>query len=149
MISVSYDLTVPDFPKEEIGYSTLVRGYKGKFKFSLTNDGKVTLRKLNARAVIESYVGQEKPLLFAWANTKVIKEITPKGTESIEFEFIPAFPGLVSVALYLTSAANKTVKAKRKTQSNYEQAPVRWWFHVADDASMEILQALKELIAKE
>jgi hypothetical protein len=149
MISVSYDITVPGFSMKEIGYATLVRSYDTKVKFNVTNDRRVTLRKLSARAVLESYVGQDKPLLFSWAKPQVIKEIPPEDTVSIEFEFSPTFPGLVSVALYVTDAGNKTIKAKRKTSSNYEQAPVRWWFHVIDDISLEILMALRQLVAKE
>lgn len=148
MISVSYDTTVTGFSIEEIGYATLVRSYDCKVKFNVTNDRQVALRKLSARAVLESYVGQEKPLLFSWVKPQVIKEIPPKGTVSIEFEFSPTFPGLVSVALYVTDADNKAVKAKRETSSTYEEAPVRWWFHVIDDISFEILMALRELMAK-
>lgn len=148
MISIDYNIVVPYFSKKVIGYGTLVRSYNGKFKFNVTNDGRVPLRKLSARAVLESYVGQEKPLLFQWADPQVIKEIPPKGTVSIEFEFVPSFPGLVSVALYVTNAANKAIKAKRKAYSSYEQAPVRWWVHVIDDISLETLMALKKLVRK-
>jgi hypothetical protein len=120
----------------------------GKFQFDVTNDGQVPIRGLNVRPVLESYVGQEKPLLFQWGDTKVIEVILPKGMVPIEFEFWPIFPGLVSVGLYVTDAANKAVMVKRKTDSSYAQAPVRWWFHVADDISLKTLRTLRKLLAR-
>jgi hypothetical protein len=139
------DLVVPSFPQKEIGYATLVRAYQGKFQLAVTNDGRVSLRELSVRAVLESYVGQEKAQLFQWSDTQVIKEVPPNGMVSLEFAFWPCFPGLVSVAFYVTDAANNTVMAKRKTDSSYAQAPVRWWFHVIDDISLETLRALRKL----
>jgi len=149
MISIDYNLVVPGFPQKEIGYQTLVRSHIGKFQFDVTNGGRVPLLRLSVRPALESYVGQEKPLLFQWADTQVIEAIPSKGMVSIEFKFWPIFPGLVSVALYMTDAANKAVMAKRKTDSSYEQAPVRWWFHVTDDISLETLRALRILVARE
>lgn len=148
MISIGCSVNVPNFPLEEIGDWTLVRAYKCKFQFDVTNDGSKPLLKLNVRAVMESYVGQEKPQLYQWADTQVIKTIPPKNLVQIEFEFAPIFPGLISVALYVTDAANKAVMVKRKKQSSYAETPVRWWFHVADDTLAEILKQLRILVAK-
>lgn len=148
MISIKYTVVVPDFPKKEVRHGTLVRAHFAKFKFDVTNDGRETIPKLSVRPVLESYVGQEKPQMFQWEETQVIKNaIPPKGMESIESNFFPFFPGLVSVALYVTDAASKAVMAKRKEQSSYEEAPVRWWFYVADDVSFEILKELRKLVA--
>ena len=149
MISIDYNLVVPDFRKDEISFGTLVQSYVGKFQFDVTNDGREPLSKLSARAVLESYIGQEKPQLFQWADTQVIKSIPPKEMVSIEFEFFPWFPGLVSVALYVTDAANKAVKAKRETASVYGETPVRNWFYVFDEISLKTLRALRELLARE
>jgi hypothetical protein len=148
MISIECKVSVPGFPHKEIGYWTLVRAYENKFQFNMTNDGMGPLRGLNVRPVLESYAGQEKPLLFQWGDTKVIEVIPPKGIVPIESEFWPIFPGLVSVGLYVTDAANKAVMAKRKTDAGYAEAPVRWWFHVADDISLETLRTLRKLLAR-
>jgi len=147
MISIDYETVVPGFSKEEVRHGTFVRAHTGKVQFYVTNDGRARIRKLNIRAVLESYVGQEKPLLFQWEDPQVIEAIPSKGTELIEFEFWPYFPGLVSVALYVTDATNKAIMMKRKTDSNYQEAPIRWFFHVADDISLETLRALRKLVA--
>ena len=147
MISIDYHLVVPGFSQQEIGYGTLVRSHLGKVQLAVTNDGLVILRGLSIRPALESYVGQEKPQLFQWSDTQVIREIPPKGMVSLEFTFRSMFPGLVSIAFYLTDAANNAVMAKRKTDSSYAQAPVRWWFHVVDDISLQTLRALKALAA--
>ena len=47
----------------------------------------------------------------------------------------------------MTDAANNAVMAKRVTESSYEQGPIRWWFNVIDNISIETLRALKELVA--
>jgi hypothetical protein len=86
--------------------------------------------------------------LFQWGDTKVIEVIPPKGIVPIESEFWPIFPGLVSVGLYVTDSANKAVMAKHKAASSYEEVPVRWWFHIADDTSLEILKELRKLVAR-
>lgn len=147
MISIGYQQVVPGFPVKEIGTGTLVRAYEAKLQIAVTNDGQVILRGLSVRPVLESYIGQEKPQLFQWSNAKVISEIPPKGMVPLEFTFLPVFPGLVSTAFYVTDTANNAVMAKRKTDSSYQQAPVRWWFHVADDISVETLRVLKKLAA--
>lgn len=148
MISIGIDITVPDFLKKEVPYGTLVRAHHGKFKANVTNDGRVLLSNLSVRAVLESYVGQEKPVLFQWADTQVIEAISPRETVSIEFDFLPYFPGLVSIAFYVTGAVKKAVKAKKRSDSSYEEAPVRWWLYVADDISLETLRVLRELVAR-
>ena len=147
MISINYVLVVPGFSRQEIGIGTMVRSHLGKVQLTVTNDGTDFFRVLRVRPVLESHVGQEKPQLFQWSDTQVIKEIPPKGMVPLEFTFRPTFPGLVSVAFYLTDAANNAVMAKRKTDSSYAQAPVRWWFHVVDDISLQTLRALKALAA--
>lgn len=147
MISINYDLDVTGFSPKEIGFMTLVRSHRVKFRFDVTNDGPEFLRKLSFRPALESYVGQEKPLLFQWSDTQVIEEVPPKGMVALKFDFVPIFPGLVSIAFYVTDAANNAVKAKRKTDSAYGQAPVRWWFHVADYTSFETLRSLRKLVA--
>lgn len=148
MISIDYEFSVKEFSTTEVGHMTFVRAYKSKFQFDVTNDGTKSLRGLNIRPVLESYVGQEKPQLFQWLDTQVIEEIAPKGMVPIKCEFWPFYPGLVSVALYVTDSNNKAVMAKRKTGSDYKEEPVRWWFHVADDISVETLRALKKLVAR-
>lgn len=147
MISINYSLVVPGFSQREIGYGTLVRSHQGKFQLTMTNDGLEYLLRLSVRPVLESYVGQEKPQLFQWQDTQVIENIPPSGMVSREFAFVPIFPGLVSVAFYVTDSANNPVMAKRKTDSSYAQAPVRWWFHVVDNISLETLRALRRLAA--
>jgi hypothetical protein len=147
MISIDYTLVVPTFSPKEIGYTTMVRSHESKFKVDVTNDGLELIGGLSIRPVMESYVGQEKAHLFQWSDTQVIKEIPPKGMVSLEFKFYPIFPGLVSVALYVTDTANSAVLAKRMTDSSYEKTPVRWWFHVADNISIETLRVLKKLAA--
>jgi len=147
MISIDFEVNVEGWKKKEIGHWTLVRAYPNKFKIDVNNDGTNAIFGLNVRPVLESYVGQEKPHLFQWLDTQVIEKIISKGMVSIECEFWPWYPGLVSVALYLTDSNNKVVMAKRKSGSNYEETPVRWWFHVADDIPLEILRELRKLVA--
>lgn len=150
MISVNYSINVPDFPKEEVPFAMLIRAHVAKFKFDVTNDGKKTIAKINVRAVLESYVGQDKAQLFQWADTKVIQNAIPtNGMESIEFSFFPFYPGLVSVALYVTDFDNNVVEMKRKSDLNYGTGPVRWWFHVEDDISFETLMLLRRLVAED
>ena len=148
MISIDSDVNVEGWEKKEIGFWTLVRACPNKFKFDVNNDGPESLHGLNVRPVLESYIGQEKPHLFQWLDTHVIEKIPPKDMVSIECEFWPWYPGLVSVALYVTDSNNKVVMAKRKSGSSYEETPVRWWFHVADDIQLEILRELKKLVAR-
>lgn len=148
MISINCNVNVPGFPPKEIGYWTLVRTYEHEFQFDVTNDRPEPLHGLNVRPVLESYVGQEKPQLYQWADTQVIDVISPNKMVPIKSKFVPHYPGLVSVALYVTDAANKAVMAKRKTDPSYAEAPVRWWFHVVDDISLQILGTLRELVAR-
>jgi len=148
MISIDCNVEVTGFPVVEIGVWTLVRAYGGKFQFDVTNEGRKPLHGLNVRAVMETYTGQEKPQLYQWAETQVIDTIPPNNLVPIRFEFTPVYPGLVSVALYVTDAANKAVMMKRKEHSSYAEAPVRYWFHVADDILVEILAKLKILVER-
>jgi len=146
MLSMDYDLTIKDFSPKEIGYATLVRTEYGNLRVKLTNDGQVLLSKLKVRVVVESYVGQEKPQLFQWLDEQ-ITDIPPQGMVPLIFRIMPIYPGLLSAAVYVTDATNNAVIAKRGTESSYERGPVRWWFHVVDDISIETLRALKELVA--
>ena len=146
MLSMDYSLTVKGFSSKEIGHSTLIRTQRCSLQIQLTNDGQVLLGKLSVRLAIESYVGQEKPQLFQWVKEQVI-EIPSKGMVPLTFRLSPVFPGLLSVAVYVTDAANNAVMAKRSTDTSYEPGPVRWWFHVIDNISIETLRTLKELVA--
>jgi hypothetical protein len=148
MISIDCSVNVPGFPSKEIGAWTLVRAYKSTVQFNVVNDGPKPLLKLNARAVMESYMGQEKPQLYQWSDTQIIDTIPANKLVPIKFEFTPVYPGLVSVALYVTDSTDKAVMAKRKVYSSYEEAPVRYWFHVADDTLMEILEKLRILVER-
>jgi len=146
MLSMDYDLTVKGFSPKEIGYATLVRTEYGTLHVKLTNNGQVLLSKLKIRLAVESYVGQEKPQLFQWLKEQVT-EIPPQGMVPLTFRIMPVYPGLLSVAVYVTDATNNAVMAKRDTESSYERGPVRWWFHVVDNISIETLRALKGLVA--
>ena len=148
MISIDVNVNVQGFPTKEIGYWTLVRAYDNEIQFEVTNDSKKPIHGLNVRPVLESYVGQEKPQLYQWADPQVIETISSNKMVPIKCIFVPHYLGLASVALYVTDADNKAVMAKRKEQSSYEEAPVRWWLHVADDISLEILSTLKKLLAR-
>ncbi len=116
-------------------------------KINLTNDGLMTLHKLNVKPVIESYIGQDEPKLFQWLDAQIIEHIAPKTMIPLTFRIRAHFPGLVAVAVYVTNGTN-TVMAKRQNETAYEQEPVRWWFHVADNISVETLKALKTLVAQ-
>ena len=146
MLSMDYDLTVKGFSPKEIGYATLVRAQYGSLHIKLTNDGQKLLSELKVRLAVESYVGQEKPQLFQWREAQVT-EIPPEGMVPLTFRFRPVYPGLLSVAVYVTDAVNNAVMTKRVTETSYEQGPVRWWFHVVDNISIETLRALEELVA--
>ena len=148
MINIDCSVNVQGFSLKEIGQWTLVRTCRSTFQFDVTNDGSEPLHKLNVRAVMESYVGQEKPQLYQWADTQFIDTIPPKNLVPITFEITPVFPGVVSVALYVTEATNKAVMVKRKEHSSYAEGPVRYWFHVADDMLLEMLKELKILVAR-
>ena len=146
MLSMEYDLTIKGFSPKEIGYATLVRTEYGILNVKLTNDGQVLLSKLKVRLAVESYVGQEKPQLFQWLKEQVT-DIPPQGMVPLTFRIMPVYPGLLSVAVYVTDATNNAVMAKRDTESSYERGPIRWWFHVVDNISIETLRTLKRLVA--
>jgi len=76
-----------------------------------------------------------------------MKNIAPKGTAKLSFSVYPNFPGVVAVAVSLTNKDGIAIRAKRETEETYEAKPVRWWFHVSDDVSMETLDALRKLLA--
>jgi hypothetical protein len=149
VLSIDYEISVPAFKKNEIGLGTLVRAYPADLQIKLTNDGQTSLYKLNVRPVLESYVGQDKPMLFLWSDKQVIDELPPKSMVPLNFRIWASYPGLVAVAVYITDAASNVVQAKRQTEPAYKQEPVRWWFHVIDDISIETLRALRALAERE
>ena len=148
MLSIDYGLSVPGFKVSEIGHGTLVRVHPANLQIELTNDAQTPLYRLNVRPVLESYVGLDKPILFLWSDTQSIDEIPPKSMVPLAFRIWAHYPGLVAVAIHVTDSNNNTVMAKRKNEKAYEQSPVRWWFHVVDNISVEILKALKALAAQ-
>jgi len=146
MLSIGYQLSVPGFPQDEIGFGTLVRVHVANLNMTVTNDGETSLYKINVRPVIESCVGQEKPILFLQSTTQVIEMLPPKSMVPLTFAIWPHFPGLVAVAIHITDATNDAVMAKREGEKEYQKLPVRWWFHVVDNISIETLRALKTLV---
>ena len=148
MLSIDYELAVPGFKVSEIGPGTLVRVNPANLQINLTNDGPRPLYKLNVRPVLESYVGLDKPILFQWSGTQIIEEIPPKSMVPLTFRIRAHYPGLVAVAIYVTDATGNTVMAKRPKETAYEQSPVRYWFHVVDNISVQTLRALKALAAQ-
>ncbi len=148
MFSVGYELSVLGFPPSEIGYNTLVRVNPANLQINLTNDGQMSLYKLNVKPVVESYVGLDKPILFRQLNAQIIDQIAPKTMVPLTFSIWVDFPGLVAVAIYVTDATNNAVMIKRQNETAYEQKPVRWWFHVVDNISIETLRAIKTLKAQ-
>ena len=148
MLSIDYELSVPGFKTKEIGYATLVRSYDANLELQLANDGQTYLRKLKVKPVIESYIGQDKPILFLSMEEKIVDQIPPKSMVPLTFGIWPHFPGLVSVAVHITDANNNAVMAKRESETTYQKEPVRWWFYVVDNISIEILKTLKTLGAQ-
>ena len=149
MLSIDHDLSVPGFKRKEIGVGTLVRVHDANLEIQLTNDGQTYLRKLKVKPVIESYVGQNKPILFLYMDEEIIDEIPPKSMVSLTISIWHNFSGLASVAVHITDANDNVVMAKRQNETTYQKSPVRWWFHVVDNISIEILEALKTLVAQE
>lgn len=148
MLSVDYELSVPGFKAKEIGHQTLVRVHNANFQIHIENDGPIKLHKLKVTPVIESYVGQNQPLLFLSMKEQIIDEIPPKSMVPLTFNIWPNYPDLVSIAVHITDANNNDVMAKRKRDKTYEKSPVRWWFYVIDNIYIEILQTLKTLVAQ-
>jgi hypothetical protein len=136
---------VADYSYEQIGVGTLVSNHWATLELTLTNDSPGTLSNITVRPALELYVGQEKAQLFSWADPQIIKAIPSKGEAVLNFQMIPFHPGLASIAIYVTDSANIPVQTKRIYGSSYETTPTRWWFHVADYISVEILQELKKL----
>lgn len=145
MISLDYSLSVPKFATSRIGYSTLVRCYPAHLEVQVRNDGQRSLRQLTVQPVLESYVGQEKALLFVQENPQTIDEITAGAMRAVTFEVIAPYPGLVAVAVHVSDSTGKSVMAKRTEEKQYQELPVRWWFHVLDDTAIETLQAIMAL----
>ncbi len=148
MLSLDYELSVPGFNTNEIGVQTLVRVNAANLRIQLSNDGQTYLRKLKVKPVVESHIGQDKPILLLSVKEKKIKEIPPKGMVPLTFSIWPNFPGLVSIAVYITDADDNAVMAKRQVETTYQRLPVRWWFHVVDNIYIEILKTLKTLVAQ-
>ena len=148
MLSMDYELSVPGFKTKEIGHQSLVRAHNANLKIRLTNDGQTNLRKLKVEPVVESYIGQDRPMLFLSLDEQTIDEIPPKSMISLTFRIWVNYPGLVAVAVHITDANNNAVMAKRESETTYQEQPVRWWFHVVDNVSVEILKTLRTLVAQ-
>ena len=148
MLSLDFELSVPRFPSSEIGFWTLVRAKPANLQVNVTNDGQRSLYKLNVKPVLESYVGQDKPILFSQYDAQTIDQIAPKSMLPLTFTIQAFFPGLVAVAINVTDANNNPIMAKRQTDTAYQQLPVRYWFHVIDNISIEILRTLKTLVTQ-
>ena len=140
MLSLSYVLSVPDFKEDEIGVQTLVRVHFATLQLQIVNDGQTPLRKIHVKPTVESYVGQIKPILFLR-----LEEISPKSLVSVTFNLWPNYPGLLSFAVQITDSHNNAIMAKRRDEKEYTETPVRWWFHVVENVSVEILRTLKKL----
>lgn len=148
MLSVDYELSVPGFRASEIGHQTIVRVHNANIQIQLINNGQTYLRKINVKPVVESYIGQNRPMLFLSLDEQMIDEIPPKSMISLTFRIWANYPGLVVVAVHMTDANNNAVMAKRESETTYQEQPVRWWFHVVDNVSVEILKTLKTLVAQ-
>ncbi len=145
MLSLSYELSVPDFKDEEIGAQTLVRVHFATLGIHIFNDGQTPLRKIHVKPTVESYVGQNAPILFLSLEPVIVDEISPKSLVSVTFNIWPNYPGLLSVAVHITDSHDNPVMVKRREQKEYKETPVRWWFHVVENVSVEILRTLKIL----
>jgi hypothetical protein len=130
-----------------LGAATLLRGCPTRFNFAVTNEDSTSVEGVRVTPVLESYVGQATPLLFARLAPKTIKNIAPKETAKLSFRVHPIFPGVVAVAVSLTDKNGVAIRAKRATEETFQAQPVRWWFHVLDDISVETLDALNKLLA--
>lgn len=146
MLSIDYELTVPGFSSQDIGYLTFVRGERAKFQVQINNDSRYNVSKLNVKIILESYVGQIKPILLLQPEPQIIDSIPPKNMIPLTFELYPNFPGLVAVSVHVTDSSDNIIKTKRITDKSYKESPVRWWFHVIDNISVETLRALKQLV---
>ena len=133
--------------QSELGNFTLLRAHTTTFNFAVTNEDSTSVEGVTLTPVLEMYVGQATPILFSRLAPKTIKNIAPKGTAKLSFSVYPNFPGVVAVAVSLTNKDGIDIRAKRDTEETYEAKPVRWWFHVLDDISVETLDALKKLLA--
>ncbi len=148
MLSIDYELAVPGFKVNEIGSGTLVRVNPANLQINVTNDGSGSLYNLSVKPVVESYVGQDEPLLFWRGGAQVIDQIASKAMVPLTFSIRTNYPGLVAVAIYVTDATGNTVMTKRPNETAYQQSPVRWWFHVVDNISVQTLRALRALAAQ-
>lgn len=148
MLSIEYELSVPGFPADEIGYGALVRARHANLQIQLTNDSQTHLHGLNVRPVVESYVGHNKPMLFLSVDTQIVNEIPPKSMVSLTFRIYAHYPGLIAVAIHITDVTGQPVMAKRAKEEAYEQSPVRYWFYVVDSILIETLRTVKALLAQ-
>lgn len=149
MLSFDYELSVPGFSAREIGLVTLVRSKAAKLEVHITNDSSVSVSKMKVKILFESYIGQPKVQLVMQSEPQIINTLPQKGMVPLTFQLRPFFPGLVSVAVIVTDSFDKTIKAKRSNEDSYKESPVRWWFHVEDNISVEILRTLKKLLKQE
>lgn len=146
MLNIDYKLSVPGFKVNEIGSGTLIRAHNANLRIELVNNEQTYLRKLNVRPALESYIGQDKPILFLWSETQIIDEIPPKSMVPLTFRIWANYPGLIAIAIHVTDASNNAVMAKRPSETAYNQSPVRYWFYVVDNISIQTLRALKAVL---
>lgn len=146
MLSIDIDFSIPGYSPKEIGYYTLVRNKRADLDVQLTNDSSRAISNLNVKVLMESNIGQTKPILFKHSDPEIVDSIPSKGMVPLTFYLYPSFPGLVAISVHVTDQHNIPVKVRKADAKSYQETPVRWWFHVADDISVETLRALKKLL---
>ncbi len=146
MLSIDYSLEVPSYPLKVIGRNTMVRGRIANLTLNLSNQGPFELSQLSIKVVVESYVGQQTAQLFSQLSPKIIDAIPPKAMVPLEFKIAPNMPGLISVAIYPKDSSENALMVKRRTETAFQQEPVRYWFHVLESISTDTLIALQALL---
>ena len=151
MLSLDIDWEVQglprDLPRGHLKKTRLVKDYLTKVRLTISNNGEDIARGVSVSPILESYVGQERPILFVREEERRIKDIRPNRTASLTFDIMPVFPGLVALAVEVKNTEGRFIKAKRESDRSYSEAPVRWWFHVVDNVAIETLSALQGLRA--
>ncbi len=144
MFSVSLESNTPDLRR--LGPFTLVRGYRNRFTLTISNDADTIAEAPSVSLILESYVGQQDPILFTRRAPTTLDDVEPHATATIDWDMTPHFPGLAALAVHITNHDGAAAEAKRKDDKEYAATPVRWWFHVADDISVEIRDSLAGLL---
>lgn len=148
MITIEYDFSVPRYKRSEIGYHTLVRGKRAEFEFRMTNDSNRSLDNLSVAITLESYIGQDTPKLFRKQDPVTVDKIPHKSMVPLNCVLYPTFPGLIAVSVYVTDSVNNAIQIKKSGEKSYQVDSIRWWFHVVDDISIDILRTLKQLLTE-